>query len=245
MDSLIDRYRGGARLFATWLSIGSTYTAETLSGCGYDCLVLDTQHGAITWDQLGAVIQAVDLNKVPSLVRVGWIDHIQIMRALDLGAAGVIVPMVSTAEEARRAVAACRYPPGGVRSFGRVRNYYGKDQRQHEPLCLVMIETEEGLRNVADIAAIEGVDGLFIGPVDLGLALGLGVVLDENKTLFSAISTVVQACQENAKICASASFSGSYSKALLQLGVNFIVQGSDVGFIRTGATEMVRHFREL
>lgn len=245
MGTLNDTLAGGEKAFATWVAIGNSYTVEVIGAAGYDCLVLDTQHGAVTWDQLGGLIQAVDLNGVPSLVRVGGCDPVQIMRALDLGAAGVIVPMVSTVEQAETAAGAVRYPPDGFRSFGRVRNYYGATEAGAAPLCFAMIETAEGMANLEAIAAVDGVDGLFVGPVDLGLALGLGAVLDLNDEVFEAIGLIVAACAKTGKVCASASLGQAYTSRLLELGVQLVVQGSDLGHIRRGAREDVQYFQRL
>lgn len=248
MAAFNDLLSAGAPSFATWVAIGNNYSAEMIGSAGYDCVVLDTQHGAVTWDQLGGLIQAVDLSGTPSLVRVGGVDTAQIMRALDLGAAGVIVPMVSTVEEARQAVAAMHYPPEGLRSFGKVRNYYGASANSAEaaaPLCFVMIETAQAMQNLEAIAAVDGVDGLFVGPVDLGLGLGLGTILEPNEAVFDAIAKIAAAAKSQGKVAASASFSTAYTQTLLERGVQFIVQGSDMGFIRRGAAESIDAFRSL
>lgn len=245
MATLAQKLAAGGRAFATWVALGNTYSAEVIGAGGYDCVVLDTQHGAIGWDQLGDLVRAIDLNKVPSLVRVGGVDAVQIMRALDLGAAGVIVPMVSTPEQAQAAVSATRYPPLGERSFGKVRTYYGSEQAEpEEPLCFVMIETAQALDNLAAIAAVDGVDGLFVGPVDLALAMGLGPVLTEHEVVFAAIERIVKAAEVAGKISGSASFNALYSHRLLALGVQLVVQGSDLGMIRRSAAEDIRLFGE-
>ncbi len=121
MHRLAAKLQSNTPAFATWVAIANSISAETVGAAGYDCVVLDTQHGGPTWDSLCALVQAMDLGQTPSLVRVGGVDQEQIMRALDLGAAGVVVPMVSTPEQAQLAAQAMRYPPRGVRSFGRVR----------------------------------------------------------------------------------------------------------------------------
>ncbi len=245
MASLIEKFSAGQKAFASWVALGNTYSAELLSTAGYDCLVLDTQHGAISWEQLGGLIQAIDIHNTPSLVRIGGVDQTQIMRALDLGSAGVIVPMVSTPEEARRAASAIRYPPEGIRSFGPVRNYYAASASQQAALCFAMIETAEGMANLDEIAAVDGIDGLFVGPVDLALALGLGPVLDLNDQVFAAISTIADACAKHNKLCASASLSQAYSRKLIDIGVQLIVQGSDLGMIRRGMQEDIKGFQQM
>lgn len=242
---LSDLLLSGGRGFAVWVAIGNSYSTEVLSSAGYDALVFDTQHGGITWDNLGALIQAADLGRAESLVRIGGVDPAQIMRALDLGAAGAIVPMINTVEEARRAAAAMTFPPKGNRSFGPVRNYYGSSATPRKLLCFAMIETPEGIDNMDAIAAVDGIDGLFVGPVDLGLALGLGVVMTPHDRVLAAIDDIVRACRHHGKISACASFNADYSRALLQHDVQLIVQGSDMGLIRRGMTDDVRAFRAL
>ncbi|WP_405182606.1 aldolase/citrate lyase family protein [Nocardia sp. NBC_01377] len=143
------------------------------------------------------VIQAVELGGGASLVRVAMNQPDLIMRALDVGAIGVVVPMVSTPAQARAAADATRYPPHGTRSFGPVRNFYGVEAAAAVSTCLFMIETAEGLDNVDEIAATPAVDGLFVGPADLGLALGVGLggMNPTNETVLSAVATVVRAAE--------------------------------------------------
>jgi 4-hydroxy-2-oxoheptanedioate aldolase len=157
------------------------------------------------------------------------------MRVLDLGAVGVIVPMVSDAAQAREAAAAMHYPPRGMRSFGSVRNFYGAPGSGAEALCFVMIETAEAMENLESIAATPGVDGLFVGPVDLALSLGLGVVLQTHDKVLQGIERVVRVCRRHQKISGSASLGLPYARALVDRGVQFIAQGSDLGFVRRGA----------
>jgi 4-hydroxy-2-oxoheptanedioate aldolase len=226
---------GGVASFAAWLSIGDTFSAELLGRAGYDALILDAQHGGTNWENMGRVIQAVDLTGTPAFVRVPSIDSVGIMRALDLGAAGVIVPMVSNKSDAQAVAAAMRYPPQGLRSFGMIRNHYGVDAKSFHPLCFVMIETAEAIVNLDAIAAISGVDGLFVGPVDLGLSLGMGPVLEIRDELLAHVERVVSVCQRHKKISGCASLGLPYARALLSRGVQFIAQGSDMAFIRRGA----------
>jgi 4-hydroxy-2-oxoheptanedioate aldolase len=234
-EQLRKTLNAGLPAFAAWVSIGDSFSAEALGGAGYDSLILDAQHGGITWDNLGRMLQAMDLSRTPGLVRVPSIEPAGIMRALDLGAAGVIVPMVSNEAQARLAAQAVRYPPHGMRSFGMVRNYYGTPATTHEPLCWVMIETAEAMDNLDAIAAVPGVDGLFIGPVDLALSLGLGPVLELQDPVVAAIERVVSACRRHGKFSGSASMGLPYARALIDRGVRFIAQGSDLGFLRRGA----------
>jgi 4-hydroxy-2-oxoheptanedioate aldolase len=155
-----------------WLAIPSSYSAEIMGHQGYDAVTVDLQHGMIDFASALAMLQALSATPAVPLVRVADSTPAQIMRVLDAGAYGVICPMVSTPEQARRFVAACRYPPQGIRSFGPARGllYGGADYPQHanrEILTLAMIETREGLANIDAILDTEGLDGVFIGPNDL------------------------------------------------------------------------------
>jgi 4-hydroxy-2-oxoheptanedioate aldolase len=235
VDRIRQMLNTGVPTFAAWISIGDSFSAEVMGGAGYDALILDTQHGGITWDNIGRMLQASDLKHTPAIVRVPSTDQALIMRALDLGAAGVIVPMVSNEAQARVAAEAMRYPPRGLRSFGMVRNHYGVQATSFQPLCFVMIETVEAMANLDVIAAVPGVDGLFVGPVDLALSMGLGPALEMRDEVLASIERVVSACRRHQKISGSASLGLPYARALLDRGVQFIAQGSDLGFLRRGA----------
>lgn len=230
----------GRPVFAAWLGIGNGFSAELMGAAGYDALLLDAQHGGITFDNLAPVLQAIDLSGTDTLVRVPGNNQAEIMRALDLGARGVIVPMISTAAQARFAAEAVRYPPEGLRSFGKVRTYYSAQSEQSAPLCFVMIETAEGMKNLDEIAATPGVDGLFVGPVDLALSLGLGVVMTPNDQVLASIEQVVAACRRCDKISGSAAIGLPYARTLLERGVQLIAQGSDFAFIRASAAAELR-----
>ncbi len=236
MDAIRDADARGRPTFGSWISLRDSAAAEIMGKAGYDWVILDTQHGALGWDDLLGLMQALDLGATRALVRVGWNDPMQIMRALDLGAAGVIVPMVSTAEQARIAAQAVRYPPHGIRSYGQVRNYYAqRDEAAPEPLCMVMIETAEALDNLEAIAATPGVDGLFVGPVDLALSLGLGAALTMPEPVLAAIDDVVAACGRHGVIPGCAALGLDNARALAQRGVSFVALGADAGLLRRGA----------
>jgi 4-hydroxy-2-oxoheptanedioate aldolase len=242
-----ERVRGmlqsGQPVYAGWIGLGDTLSAESMGGQGYDALILDAQHGGITWDNMMRVLQATDLSGACGFVRVPACESAQIMRALDLGAKGVIIPMVSNAMQARQAAEAMRYPPQGMRSFGSVRNFYSAPGTSFEPLCFVMIETAEAMENLESIAATSGVDGLFVGPVDLALSLGLGLVLQMREEVLARIEEVVSVCRRHGKVSGSASLGLPYARGLLDRGVQFIAQGSDLGFVRRGAASELEAMR--
>lgn len=236
MDTVRAAAAAGRPSFGAWLTLRDPVSAETVGRAGLDWAILDTQHGAIGWDDVAGVLQALELGGARGLVRTGWNDPMQIMRALDLGAVGVVVPMVSNASEARAAAEATRYPPAGVRSFGPVRNFYSAAPADRpEPLCFVMIETAQALENLEAIAATPGIDGLFVGPVDLALSLGLGPALVMPEQVLAAVDAVVAACGRHGLISGCPSLGVENGQVLATRGVRFIVLGSDAGWIRRGA----------
>ena len=159
-----------------WLSISHGLTAEIMARQGFDTLCIDMQHGTTEMNEVWPMLQAISQTDTVPVVRVPWNDPATIMKALDLGAYGIIVPLVNTAEEAAKAVAACRYPPVGIRSSGPVRalHYGGPDyvaNANDEIVIMAMIETKEGLANLDAICATPGLDAVYIGPADLSFAL--------------------------------------------------------------------------
>jgi 4-hydroxy-2-oxoheptanedioate aldolase len=161
-----------------WLSVSNGFTAEVMARQGFDALCIDMQHGLTDMSDLWPMLQAVSQTDTVPVVRVPWNDPATIMKALDFGAYGIIVPLVSTAEEAAKAVAACRYPPVGMRSSGPLRAaHYGGANYQAEAngemVVLAMIETKEGLANLDAICATPGLDAVYIGPADLSYALDM------------------------------------------------------------------------
>jgi 4-hydroxy-2-oxoheptanedioate aldolase len=226
---------GSEPVSGCWCTLPSPLIAESLAGAGFPCVVLDLQHGAASWDSLASLLQAVQLGGAAAIVRVGWNDPHAVMKALDLGASGVIVPMVNTAAEARSAASATRYPPQGERSYGQARRKHpSTDVANADVLCMPMIETAQGLRNVEEIAATDDVDGLFVGPADLGLSIGVGVSMRDPR-VGKAIDEVVAAAARHGRFVGTIAADASHAGELLAHGVGFVCLGSDKGFIANGA----------
>jgi 2-keto-3-deoxy-L-rhamnonate aldolase RhmA len=163
----------------SWITLGHPAVAEIMAQSGFDWLTVDLEHSAITLDQAQQLIQVIELCGVPPLVRVGENSPYLIKRAMDAGAHGVIVPMVNTAEEAKRAVEAVKYPPAGRRGVGLGRAQgYGfaferyRDWSRDESIVIVQIEHIEAIRNLSEILAVDGVDGSIVGPYDLSGSMG-------------------------------------------------------------------------
>jgi len=160
-----------------WCALGSSYSAELLGHAGFDSVTVDMQHGMFDFAQAMPMLQALSATPTVPIVRAPWNDTAIIMHLLDAGAYGVICPMINNRAEAERLVAACRYAPVGMRSFGPARGllYGGADYFDHandEIVVLAMIETLDGIKNLDDILATPGLDGIYIGPADLALVLG-------------------------------------------------------------------------
>ncbi|SVB73883.1 uncharacterized protein METZ01_LOCUS226737, partial [marine metagenome] len=177
-NTTLTTWREGGQTIGAWLSIGNAYTAESMAGMGFDWLCVDLQHGMLSYDDLKYMLPAISTRESIPIVRVPWNEPYEIMKALDAGAYGVIVPMVNNREEALQAVAACRYPPDGGRSFGPIRAamYGGRgyaSEANSQIACIAMVETAEALDNLEDIATTPGLDAVYIGPSDLAYAIGL------------------------------------------------------------------------
>jgi 4-hydroxy-2-oxoheptanedioate aldolase len=172
MKPLRERWKAGEATVGAWCTIPSPWAAEVASRSGHDWVCIDTQHGLIGYDVMLPMLQAISAGGAPSFVRVPWNEPGTIMKALDAGAGGVIVPMINSAAEAKAVVGACRYAPEGFRSMGPIRaRTLGGDWRL--PICVVMVETVQAVSRVDEILAVPGVDAVFVGPSDLAVSAGV------------------------------------------------------------------------
>lgn len=232
-----------------WLSVSHGFTAEVMARQGFDALCVDLQHGTSEMDDVLPMLQAISQTETVPVVRVAWNDPPAIMKALDLGAYGIIVPLVNTAEEAAQAVAACRYPPVGMRSSGPVRavHYGGADYTANandEIVVMAMIETKEGLANLDAICATPGLDAVYIGPADLSFALGLTPRADNpeplhletcNKILETAHRHGIKAVMH----CAGAAFAADAVKR----GFDMVMLTADIACMVAGARVQLEEFK--
>ena len=173
-----DIWQDGGTALCGWMASESPLLAETIGVSGVDAVVVDLQHGASDMHNLMSMMQAISATPAVPMVRLPGNVPETIMKALDFGAYGLICPLVNNADEARALVDASRYPPQGVRSFAtaRVFNYAGADYFAHANdaiMRLAMVETRDGLDNIEEILAVDGLDGIFVGPTDLAIALGM------------------------------------------------------------------------
>ncbi len=229
--------------FGLWAGIPTSLTAEIAAAAGYDYVCVDLQHGLSDEATMITMFQATQAAGAVPMARLAWNEPWLIMRALDLGAVGVILPLIDNAAEARRAVESCRYPPLGKRSFGPVRaemvmGTTAPADLGGDVLCFAMIETRDGIDNLEEIAATPGLDGLYIGPSDLSIALGLppgGVVADPSQdrpALAEAIERVRQVCEANGLIAGMHCGGGAIAEHYAKQGFRLITVAVDTNLYK-------------
>jgi 4-hydroxy-2-oxoheptanedioate aldolase len=224
--------RGDRALLGLWATIPAPLTAEVAAASGADYVVVDQQHGAVDPSAMLGMLQAIQLGGAAPLVRVARNDPWLIGNVLDLGALGVIVPMVESEEEAARAVAACRYATDGVRSIGVLRGTARADALE-PPLCLVMVETRTGLEEVERIAATPGLDGIYVGPSDLALSLGLTATLRiEHQPVLDAVERVRAVCAARDRICGLHCLAAEDVPRFTGRGFGLVTAGGDLHHLR-------------
>ncbi len=243
-------WREGRQTIGGWLSVGNVQTAELLAGAGFDWLCIDLQHGLLDYRDLLSMLPAISTTETTPIVRVSGNLPSEIMKVLDAGAMGVIVPLVNTRAEAAAAVSACNYPPQGARSFGPARAvvYGGAGyvrEANDQIVCIVMIETAEGLANLEEIVATPGLGGVYVGPSDLAYALGLPPLGDtDNPIHMAAVEKILAACKAAGVPAGCHASSLPWAQRRLAMGFDFVTLGSDTGFMMRAATAELKAARE-
>ena len=242
--------KSGRQQIGLWCSLASSISAEMLSASGFDWLLLDTEHSPNEIPMVFSQLQAVAAGgPAHPVVRVPWNDTVVIKRFLDAGVQTLLIPNVQTEEEAKRAVAATRYPPQGVRGFasasrssryGRVKDYH---TRCHEELCvLLQVETRLALQNLESIARVDGVDGVFVGPGDLSADLGhLGDQgHPEVKRVIEETIGRIKACGNVPGILTG---DEGFARRAIELGSLFTAVGSDIGLLARSSEALAARFK--
>lgn len=253
MDVAINAFKGALRdrelQIGLWSTLCSNLVAEILAHSGFDWVLLDTEHSPNELPGLLTQLQAMGRGRAAPVVRAAWNDAVLIKRILDIGAQSILLPYVQTADEARRAVQAVRYPPRGVRGvsatsrasqFGRMKGYFA--QADQEICLLVQVETASALEQLESIAAVDGVDGVFIGPADLSASLGhLGdarhpevqrALEDAGRRLRAAgkAAGILTAVEEDAR-------------RYIEWGYTFVAVGVDTALLAGAADRLARAFK--
>jgi 4-hydroxy-2-oxoheptanedioate aldolase len=239
----------GGKAANAWLTCPSILSAEALVSADWDSVTVDMQHGTADYATLLTLLPVIERSGAAALVRVPWLEEASIMRALDAGALGIIAPMIETAADARRLVAACRYAPEGGRSFGpvRARLVWGDGYAavaDREILPIAMIETRAAMENLDAIAATPGLAGLYVGPADLSLAHGFPPGFDRQEPeMLAMYERVRTACVTNGIAACIHCGDPTYARRMASEGFDLVTMGSDARFIEAGAKAATALFR--
>jgi 4-hydroxy-2-oxoheptanedioate aldolase len=243
--TLARRLRAGETVYTAWCAMPAPIVAENVARAGFTSVVLDQQHGMYEVASTAAAIAPVRLAGAAAVVRVPLGDFASASRMLDVGAEAVIAPMINNVEQARRFVGAMKYPPLGERSWGPgraatlagiadIKDYFRDANGM--TLALAMIETREAIANVDAIAATDGIDGLFVGPFDLSIALSNGALLDPaSEDVEAALDGILAAASRHKKIAGIYCANAEGALAAARRDFRFIAVGGDVSYLRAGA----------
>lgn len=236
------RLKAGKASIGTWLSLCSNIAAEYMAHAGWDWIVVDTEHSPIGFENTISCFQALCTTQTIPLARVAWNEPVLMKRLLDGGAMGLVVPMVNTAEEARQAVAAMKFPPLGFRSIGGGRcMVYGDDYidtANEEILVIVQSEHIQAVENIEAILSVDGVDGCFIGPNDLAGSMGIRYGKGSQHPEFeAAIQKVLEGGKKTGKAAGIHCRSAEEANRRLEEGFRFVACLNDAGFMRQAAKD--------
>jgi 4-hydroxy-2-oxoheptanedioate aldolase len=249
---LRERWRTGEATLGGWVLTHDGILAEQLARCGFDEVTVDLQHGSVEVGHLAGLFMAIAAGGAVPMVRLPAADPVTIGRALDLGAAGVIVAMIESAAQAAAAVAACCYTPAGTRSAGPLRAQYTIGSGDWEDLTSVikgvMVESSAGLAHVEEIASTPGIDGIYIGPADLGLALGMPPGhprdADQQATFAAAVDRVLRACRDAGVVPGIHTGDGATAAAWVRRGFQWVTVASEYGLVIRGGDRELAAARE-
>jgi 4-hydroxy-2-oxoheptanedioate aldolase len=241
--------KAGQPQIGLWSSLSSNYAVEVIAGAGFDWILLDMEHSPNDLESLLSQLQAAAPYATHPIVRVPWNDMVTIKRVLDAGAQSLLIPYVQNASDAKAAVSNTRYPPAGVRGvagttratrFGRVKDYA---KRAHEELCvLVQLETKPALEEIEKVAAIDGVNGIFIGPADLHASMGY-TGETANPAVMPLIEDSIRRIRKAGKAPGYLSPVEADAKRMLAAGAQFVAVGADVGLLARGAENLLAKFK--
>ncbi|MFC6775610.1 HpcH/HpaI aldolase family protein [Methylobacterium gregans] len=253
MDVLTNRFkaalRAGRQQIGLWCSLASPISTEIVAGSGFDWLLLDMEHSANDLRDIYGQLQAIMEGEAHAMVRVPSDEPITIKRILDTGAQSLMIPNIDDAEQARRAVAATRYAPRGVRGFsqapraarfGRIPDYHARCE--DEIFVAVQIESRRALDNLEEIAGVEGVDGVFVGPGDLSTSLGyLGQ--QDHPEVVAIIEETVARITRTGKLAGILTANEDLARRYIAAGTRFTAIGSDMGVLARATEALAARFK--
>ena len=250
--ALKQRLQSGEATFGAWLSVSSPVVAEIMAGTGYDWVLIDTEHGAFDIESLQIALMAFNGSPTVPIVRVAWNDAVRIKQVLDIGADGILVPMVNTPAEARQAVAACKYPPLGIRGFGPKRvSGYGRNtdayvaQANEGVIVITQIEHVDAAARIDEILDVPGIDVICMGPTDLSGSAGVLRQFDHPVVVDAIERVVTRAHARRFPVCLGVIFSDADTRRWLTKGANFILTAEDTAVFANGLSNALAHMRNL
>ncbi|MCC6176974.1 MAG: 2-dehydro-3-deoxyglucarate aldolase [Chloroflexi bacterium] len=246
------RIRNGEPTIGIWLSLASVIAAERMAVAGFDWLTIDLEHAPTNWETALAMVAVVGGHGVAPLIRIPSATDENIKRALDLGAMGIIAPMIQSPEQARSVVASCKYPPAGIRSLAGGRNDAAWDtdastyfaRASDSIFVCIQIESVPAVERVDDILAVPGIDCAFIGPQDLCGALGLPPMLDNPDPRFEeAVQKVLASAKKHNVGCGLMVGSAATARQRHDQGFSMIALGAEVRLLSMAATQAVKEIK--
>ena len=243
-QDLKDRLSAGATAFGAWLTIPDPVVAEIMAGAGFDFVMIDTEHAPWNLESLQTTMLAFRGVETVAIVRVPWNDQVYIKQALDLGVDGILAPMVKTVDEARALVAACMYPPDGIRGFGpRRASDYGRNIEPYMDLAnnsVIVIPQIEDIRTaeaIEDILSVPGVDALCIGPNDLSGSAGL-LRQHDHPVVSGAIDKILRAASaRGVAVCTGITLPADQQRQSIERGARLALVTTDVDLLVNGAAD--------
>lgn len=251
MNNLKHRIQQGETVHGCWINLGSALAAEVVGQAGFDWVLIDLEHGAGSEKDVLAQLQALHTSGTAALVRVESNEPSRIARVMEMGALGIMCPKVNNDSDAKKVVNGLHYPPLGNRGvatmvraadFGKSFDQYYKNAKSNL-LGIVQIETKEALLHLDEIASVDGVDILFIGPSDLTMDMGIFGQFDHPQFI-KAVEDTIKAASKAGKAVGILFFDTNYYKRYHDMGIRFIGFGSDLFFLNSGAKEVVKKLGE-
>lgn len=249
-NSFLKALRSGDKQVGLWVSLASNYAAEVTAGAGYDWLVVDMEHSPGDVQTTLGQLQAIAPYPGTAIVRTPWNDAVMVKRLLDIGAQGILFPMVQTADEARAAVAATRYPPDGIRGvagsmrgsrFGRISEYYAR--ANDETAVIVQVETRAALDQALEIGTVAGVDGVFFGPADIAADMRM-IGQPLHNDVWARIMPAARALADRGVPVGTLVTDPAFAAQLMRDGFTFVACGTDTGLLAKAADGLLARMRQ-
>jgi len=248
-NAFLAAIREGRQQIGLWVSMANNYSAEVVASAGYDWLLVDMEHAPSDMSTVLGQLQAIAPHGSTAIVRPPWNDTVMVKRLLDVGAPGLLFPMVQSVDEAQAAVAACRYPPNGVRgvagsiranNFGRITDYYANADDQ--TAVIVQVETQSAVAQALEIGQVDGVDGVFFGPADIAADMGL-LGKHMSNDVWNLILPAARKLLDAGVPVGTLVTDPAFAQKLLANGFTFVACGTDTNLLAKGADALLAQMR--